>query len=112
MNSMIGKPALRYLEIVSEVPNSTVAISASAMARRGSSGGIRPYTEMVFPVTPLRPRDQLNGPVCQADAGAPDRASAHAGSRHGSSEPQWLATSINRPDYLARLTWWRPEPSA
>jgi hypothetical protein len=29
---------LRYFEIVSEVPNSTVALTASTMALRGSSG--------------------------------------------------------------------------
>ncbi len=52
MNSIIGKLPLRYFEIVSELPNSTVALTASAMARRGSSGDIRAYSGS-FPWTAI-----------------------------------------------------------
>jgi hypothetical protein len=47
MNSTIGRLPLRYLEIVSEVPNNTVAPTASAMALSGSSGSIRSYRRLL-----------------------------------------------------------------
>ena len=58
-NSTIGRLPLRNFEMVSEVPNSTVALTASAMALRGSSGSMRAYSETVRRVRAMDDRHRV-----------------------------------------------------